>query len=193
MNDFEPHCCELIPGGAVHKVKREYRAVAGVDECPTELWVHSPAMDLIASGHWKVSGDGLSIVPMTQAEIDQHHEDELDALKAVRCAEIDAKTYWLISLGFSHAGKQFSLSPAAQTQMVGIDLVRDDPAITYPIKWATLGNDGSHELADSAEVHLFYLTGCGTYRFHFDTGNALKEQIRAATTVAEVDAIQDTR
>ena len=67
---FEPYTSSLIAGGAVHKVRREYRPVAGEDEHPTTEWIHTPDLELIASGYWKV--DGSSIVAMTQQEQDDY-------------------------------------------------------------------------------------------------------------------------
>lgn len=113
--------------------------------------------------------------------------------KAAKFASIDARTDELIASGFTFASKQFSLSQAAQSRLMGINQVRDDENVTYPIKWNTIDDSDTYSIPDSATVLSFYLTAVGTYRTHVDSGTALKDQVRAATTVAEVDAVVDNR
>ena len=117
----------------------------------------------------------------------------LNRAKSIKFGAIDDKTSALIGAGFTFSSKQFSLSVEAQCRIIGIHQVRDDAAVTYPIKWNTKSDNDYLELADSATVHNFYLTALGTYRAHVDSGTTLKDEVRAATTVTAVDAIVDNR
>ena len=76
---------------------------------------------------------------------------------------------------------------------MGTHQAKHDPAFTYPVKWNTLDDSDVIEIADSSALHTFYLTALGTYRTHVDSGTTLKDSVRAATTIAEVDAVEDTR
>jgi len=113
--------------------------------------------------------------------------------KICKCAGIDHRTLELIAQGFVFAGKTFSLSQAAQSRLLGINQVRDNPAVTYPINWNTIDDSDVYPVPDSATLFSFYLTAMGTYRAHVDSGTTLKDQVRAATTKAEVEAIIDPR
>lgn len=119
--------------------------------------------------------------------------NSLEAKRQEKCRSIDRKTDWLIAQGFAFGGKVFSLSMGAQMKMVGITQVRNEAGVTYPIVWNTLNDDDTYSLADAATVLSFYLTGVGTYRAHVDSGTALKGQVRDATTIAEVEAVEDSR
>ena len=89
----------------------------------------------------------------------------------------------------------------AQIQYIGLELAvllttvaPALPQMTYPILWNVMDdNDGPLSLADAAAVHALFLTALGTFRYWKDTGTALLAQVRAATTLAEVDAITDPR
>jgi hypothetical protein len=117
----------------------------------------------------------------------------LDGLKVDRYEEIDERTEELISQGFIFAGKLFSLSDNAQINILGLEQVKDDPAMTYPINYGAKDSGDYVVLADAAAMHGLFLTALGTKRARLDSGRALKTAIGAATTLAEVDAIVDDR
>jgi len=119
--------------------------------------------------------------------------DSLEAHKEQKFKIIDARTYELIENGFQYANKIFSLSQHAQAKMMGIHQVRDDPMLTYPVRWNTKDDNDYYDITDLNDLHLFYMTAVGTYKGHVDSGTALKDQVRNATSKAEVDAIVDPR
>lgn len=136
--------------------------------------------------HRKVSGNGTDISHYEQVPF-------LDEMRAACVAKIDVRTSELIDVGFTFDGKQFSLSNNAQMKMMGSHEVRSDPAFVYPVKWNTIDDLSIHSLVDSDALHAFYLTGVSTVRAHLDSGTELKDQIRATTSVAEIEAIEDNR
>jgi hypothetical protein len=117
----------------------------------------------------------------------------LDEYKKLRYCEIDVRTGELISQGFVYQSKIFSLSTSAQTNILALDSTRDDPALTYPIKYNTIDDSDSYDVVDSTDLHNMYLTALATKKGHLDSGTVLKTSIRDAATKADVDAIIDNR
>lgn len=119
--------------------------------------------------------------------------DQIPLAKQAKFDAIDARTVELINQGFAYGPKRFSLSAQAQTTYTGLYAIRDEPILTFPVTINTLDDSGYQQLADGAAIRVFYLTAVGTYRAHLDSGTALKDQVRAAATLAAVEAIQDIR
>jgi len=119
-------------------------------------------------------------------------ETNASFLKAAReraFKAIDAETAANIGKGFEYptsSGAFFSLSPSAQTKMIGAYSVRD--ALTYPVTWNTVADDATISL-DAATLPAFVLTGIATVRALLDAGTVAKDAVRAATTLAEISAL----
>lgn len=174
------------------------------------LRVHLLSHEVIAvlpGKSFTISANGTSVVlnfteTLTAGEITtldtavSDHQTAFDALspvKATKIIDIDTRTAELIDLGFTYASKQFSLSIPAQSKMMGTHQVKDNPALVYPINWNTIDDLDSYSIVNSADLDGFYLTALGTVRAHLDSGTVVKDSVRAATTIAEVDAVVDTR
>ena len=132
--------------------------------------------------HQKVSGDGTLLADYAVIP---------DGAKAVKFVSIDDCTAFLISAGFVWAGKTFSLSVAAQLNWSS--MASDPSALTYPHTASTIDDLDSHAFEDEAEIAAAALVATGTRTAHVASGTALKDLVRAATTVAEVEAIEDSR
>jgi hypothetical protein len=117
----------------------------------------------------------------------------LDQLKEERLKEIDARTDQLIDGGFIYNSVLLSMSIESQVRLEGADRNRNDPAMSYPIRWNSLDDSDAVDLTDATELHTMFLTALGTLRARIDSGTLLKDAVRAATTVAEVDAVVDGR
>lgn len=117
----------------------------------------------------------------------------LEEYKQIRYNEIDCRSSELISQGFTYQSKVFSLSVSAQTNILALDNTRDDPALTYPIKYNTIDDVDSYDVIDSTDLHNMYLTALATKKGVLDSGTTLKTSVRTATTQAEVDAVIDNR
>ena len=135
------------------------------------------------------------------AEMNQAEKDAVEALllpgnKLDRYLEFDARTNELILGGFEFppgSGRIFSLSPTAQSNLLGMYTAKDHPAMTWPLLWPTKLDDYEYSIPDVATFEMFYLTALGTIRVYRDSGTALKEVVRACTTRAQVDAVVDDR
>ena len=61
------------------------------------------------------------------------------------------------------------------------------------VEWSTENNVSTIQLADATEVLAFYMAFYQTHRGHIESGLALKAQVRAATSIADVLDIEDDR
>jgi hypothetical protein len=127
----------------------------------------------------------------TPEAIAWYEAPQLPGAREARYELIDRKTDELIALGFTHAGKQFSLSLPAQVKLLGTYNART--MLSYPVVWNTINDSGTHDIADAAEVETMYAAALATIRTALDGGTALKNSVRVATTLAEIAAVVDSR
>lgn len=121
---------------------------------------------------------------------------DLAGAKEDRYQDIDARTVELIEGGFEFppgSGQLFSLSDRAQRTITGAFSMRDQPEFSYPINWNTIDDAGVFEIAGAETLRLFGLSAAGTVKARKDSGTALKDLVRAAVNVAEVEAVEDLR
>lgn len=118
-------------------------------------------------------------------------ELNLSDYKTLRYNEIDKKTGELISGGFVYGTKTFSLSQNAQINISALNQTRDE--LTYPINYNTIDDTDKYDVVDAVDMHNMYLTALNTKKGYLDSGTVLKDQIRAATDKAQVDAVIDNR
>ena len=112
-------------------------------------------------------------------------------VRSSKIVDIDTKTREIIAQGFGYNGKTFSLSDNAQRTFLGMYVTR--ATATYPISIPTLDDTGVESLADSLAVEAFYSAMESTLRSALESGVALKQQVMAAATEADVKAVQDNR
>lgn len=114
--------------------------------------------------------------------------------KKAKIAEIDARTVDIIGEGFTYEGKQFSLSQAAQANLMGVYSIRNDAAMTFPVDWNTIDDDDEpYEVVDIADFEAFYLAAFDALRVPLDGGTVLKTAVRAESDVAGVGGVIDAR
>ena len=70
---------------------------------------------------------------------------------------------------------------------------KDDPILIYPIKFNTIDDLNTFDAVNASDIANMYYSALATKKSYLDSGTVLKEQIRAATTQAEVDSISDIR
>lgn len=176
----------------LHRTTKQLVKSAHTPNYPPNLWIHNPDLSTVSdpnnSKFWEIEGD--SVREMTLTEKDTNY---LAECKTEKCAEIKARTKELASQGFVFADKTFSLDDDAVDRVVGTQPGRDNVAFTYPLRWNTLDDMDVLDIANANTLHAFYLTALDTYRAHVDAATVLKDQIRAATTIAAVDAVVDSR
>ena len=126
---------------------------------------------------------------LTAHESDLRH---LPTVKARKFASIDRKTTVIIGRGFVYNGVTHSLSENSQKNLLGIFNVRADPSV-YPIKFNSKDDATDSTISNEAEFLTMYGNAMATLRAAWDSGTALKEQVRAASTVAAVNSVIDAR
>jgi len=181
----------------------EYRYPNTPVDLPSFIEEIKSALDHVVKG--SLGMDGADFVVTTEEPLSQADHDTLDATvaahnpnslliqKVKKGEEIDHNTAVIILKGFTYQGKVFSLSEVAQIKLIGTYAVRNHPAFPYPVKWNTKNNYSTVSLADATALENFFLLAMQAVRVAVDSGTALKDQVRAATTQAELDAVVDNR
>jgi len=150
--------------------------------------IFTPRDPLSVSYHQLTSGDGSSIDHYTLRE-------NLGEYKKRRYEEIDARTRALIDTGFVFDDTVFSLSLQAQ---INLNRLRTNlltgvlTALDFPRPYSRIDNQDYiiNNIRDASDL---YATGDNRLDQRIRSGNNLKNQVRAATTKAEIDAITDDR
>ena len=177
-----------------NRLRDEVRTVAGISKRLTSLLRSSTVRGALVftferelSAPEKILLDGV----VAAHQDDDHH---LPSLKQERFIRIDSKTRLLISKGFLFGGKRFSLSDNAQKTLLGLEALADNPNMQYPVLYNALNDaDGSISLNNATDIHAFFLTAMAAFRQAWDSGTALKEAVRQASTIEAVHAIVDDR
>ncbi len=121
------------------------------------------------------------------------HDQTLQAAKTAKAVAIDTKTSQLIDGGFVYSEKTFSLSLDSQAVMAACQLLKDDGSFVYPVKMNNIDNTDVYSVVDSVDMNALYVAAITAMRSFSDSGTALKDAVRAAINVAEVDAVIDNR
>lgn len=118
-------------------------------------------------------------------------DDNLDNHKQYVFSVIDEGTDKLIDKGMTFSGSVFSLSIYAQARYVSMLTAKQ--YLGYPLEINSLDDNTSVSLTNETEVVMFCLTALAYVRDQVDSGTVLKDQVRVATTVEDLEAIVDTR
>ena len=113
----------------------------------------------------------------------------LEEFKELKFKEIDMNTGGLISKGFVHDSKTFSLSGNAQANWH--TLKNQKAEFTFP-KDVTTKNNDTYSLAD-VDVDTFWESGKLVIEGHLTSGRNLKKAIFDATTKDAIKLIIDNR
>lgn len=135
------------------------------------------------------NGDKALLDGVVAAHRDASHW--LPDAKRAKFAAIDAKTNELIAGGFVFQGKTFELYLEAQVRLIGLIVLKD--MLTYPIAYNSKDDfdfttlTGPNDVVTMAGTALAYIGG------YLNGGTALKQLVREATTIDQVNAIVDPR
>ncbi len=174
----------------VNRITKEIMLCVNTPDYPVEDWlINPPSLDDVANlgpEYFNIVGD--DVVLKTESE---RNALDLNREKSRRFREIDVRTDDLIAAGFSYGGMTLSASIYAQARWTAGNVERN--LLTYPITVNDLADSGTYDIVDADDFHNLYLTAIATNKYHLDTGTALKNQIRDAATMAELDAVVDDR
>lgn len=144
----------------------------------------------------QVWGGSIIDKPTLDLIIEDHEPYALDAYQANKNdMQIDKKTSELILAGFTYKGVLLPCSKNAQTnaQSLYADIGSPYQQPLYPIPVSSLDNLSNIELVDDADVGGYYWALKGHKASAIISGTNLKIAINAATDIAGVDAVIDTR
>jgi hypothetical protein len=117
--------------------------------------------------------------------------------KQKKVYSIDLKTSSLLLFGdFEYpvsSGLRFSMTSLSQFNTLVMYTRRNDNDFVYPVIRSTKDNSSSISLPDVNAVEAFYSSSETAVRSILDSGNVLKAQVNAATTVEQVNDIVDNR
>ena len=103
---------------------------------------------------------------------------------------IDSRTDELIAQGFDYKGKTFSLSEKAQLRMAGF---RENRSRRKFPDMNTIDDSDKYQIIDAADLDAMAEAMSTAIQDHVDSGTAIKDQVRAALTKADIEAIEDNR
>lgn len=144
-------------------------------ECPDDL-----------TGPEQTAIDGVVSAHTTNQTLDEYKLDKI--------GQIDLRTQQLVDLGFEYpasSGQMFGLSVSSQLLLLGLVVSKD--FLPFPVKYNSLDGLSVISLPNVSEVNNFFGTAVAIVKARQDSGTALKDLVRAATSTAEVDAVEDTR
>lgn len=168
-----------FPSNAIHPVPN-WDTISGVPE------------------KYRVIDDG-SVREMTDEEKKVVDNNMLPELKLEKNKAIDARTSELISMGLEYpegSGNVFSMSLAAQKNIIAFKGVVDSGADIYPIKITVKDSDGLDDecsFDDEASFNSFHAAAFGFVQDKYDSGRSLKLQVKSASDIDELNAVVDDR
>lgn len=120
----------------------------------------------------------------------------LEDVKAERLAAIQARTDELCARGYEYppkSGHFYSLGAEAKALRTRLLVTMNLPAMAWPLKWPTV--DYSYELVmnDPNEAAAFVIAESLAVRDLVQADAQLKAMVAKAATIAEVEAVTDTR
>jgi len=164
-------------------------------ELDDPIWdeaIHGP---LSAENEAKVGGlsrDNNGDLQYDQTAFDAHHAALLEAAKAKKIEKIKAKTNTLLEGGFLYDGQYFKLDTVAVGFWVGINVNNLIGIEVFPRY--IFDRDGNHYLLQSgSHWNEFWAAGTPALNTIMGSGNILELQVKAATTLAEVEGVIDVR
>lgn len=177
----------------LNRITRELRTSQHEPDYNPAEWIINPDLSAVANvpqSRWVVDGD--TIRPPDESELAAFLATELAAAKAVKIADVDAKTQSLLSLGVRVNGASVSTSIAAQTTLMGMRLSLAEGWISLPQDISTT-DGGLHTIADQTEFTRVCQLVLGRVKSVLDQGRALREQVIAAADMTELASIVDNR
>jgi hypothetical protein len=121
----------------------------------------------------------------------------LETCKQMKCSSIGIRTAELEAQGFEYNSLFFGMDADCRVNVAQLNAERDDPIMPWnqggEMLYGALHDSGCLHITSAAVIHDFYLAGINAYITSQAGGNLLKEQVRALTTIAEVQAFVDPR
>lgn len=178
----------------LHRTTKEYM---GSNDPPLDhqsAWIKNPDLSAVAGetvDAWIVDGDTVRLP--TEQEWVPIRAARLLAAQQAKLAAIDAKSAAIVTRGVEVSpGVSISTSLAASQNLQDIWIGHQSGMDVFPLKLSTL-DGGTFNVATASAFTQVMLAFAQHKRPAYESGQVLRAQVLAATTVAEVDAVQDNR
>jgi hypothetical protein len=161
--------------------------VTVIANAPPELIVKGEETPDRPYYHRLTSGGGTSIGDYTEMTV-------LLPLKVAKANEIDARTEELVGEGFvASNGKRFTIDDSSLTRYHVLYATRLHGSMVYPVVITTYDGQNAQALNNSGMLASFTEEAFLAFEAIIASGSALKQQLIAASTLAEVEAVVDNR
>ncbi len=156
-------------------------------------WIKNPTLPAGVESWADVIVDGDTVRAPNEAELAVQNANKLAAAKVAKIAAIDARTEYLIEHGSVVInGESISTRLTQQASLLGIKASHDAGLPTFPRELSAI--DGRSytcpNAADFVRIAALVLYFVETAKA---SGRALRADVLACTTIAEVEAITDGR
>lgn len=166
-----------------------YRVKCTVSGTLKHVWGDDNAPTLCPDGH-AIDAAHTAVIGADPL-FSPHTSTSLAVAKKKRIAEVDAKTFQLVSAGFQHQALTFGLGLYAQINFLGLKDRKGDPI--FPLTTGNIDDTDTITLSNGTEADSFYEAAWDGVNVHRASGETIKGQIRAAATIADVEAVADNR
>lgn len=178
----------------LHRTTKQYRASSDPPLAEQPDWIRNPDLSAVAGeapNAWIVDGDSVRLP--TEQEWAPINAARLAAAKSAKLQAIDARSAAIVTQGVQVApGVSISTSLAASQNLQDIWIGHQSGMTVFPVTISTI--DGGTYAVPNAESFMSVMTTFGAHkRTTLISGQALRAQVLAAQTVAEVDAVEDSR
>lgn len=178
----------------LHRTTKKYRTSSDPPLDEQASWIRNPDLSAVAGeavDAWIVDGDTVRVP--TEQEWVPINASRLSAAQSAKIAAIDARSAQLVTAGVEVSpGVWISTSLAASQNLQDIWIGHQSGMTVFPITISTL--DGGTHSVPSAEAFMAVMSAFAIHkRTSLISGQQLRAQVLAATTVAEVDAVTDNR
>ena len=178
---------------AINRMTKEVRTSADPTVLDLQAWICPVDLGLVSHlppWRWVVDGDLVRAPTAEEAAVQD--AERLAQAKTAKIAAIDARSPVLLSQGVRVNGASISCSLAAQNNLIGLAVGRLTGRTRYPLGISTT-DGGEHAVLDAGELDRFSNLVWDRVTQVLADGRALRGQVLAATTIAEVEAVEDDR
>lgn len=177
----------------LHKTTLRYQGSEDPPIADQSNWIRNPTLPAGVASWADVSVDGDTVRAPNEAELAVQLANKLAAAKVAKIAAIDAKTAALIENGSVRInGEDLSTRATQQISLLGIKAAVDAGIGSFPRDLSA--TDGStYTCANQADFVRISGLVLGFVESRKASGRALRAQVLACTSLAEVAAIADGR
>ena len=178
----------------LNRTTKELRTSQNEPEYHESEWIHGPDLSAVA-GHdpryWVITGDSVTLA--TGNELAAIEAEVLAEAKAAKMAAIDAKSGQILTRGIEiEPGIWLSTTLAASQNLQDIWIGYQSSMPVFPVSISTLSG-GAYTVANITAFAAIMSAFGAHKRGTLEAGQALRAQVLACTTLAQVEAIVDER